>query len=780
MFFLGVQTQAANLNYGAEANPTGNPIGGGAGYSRILLPSQAGFVVADKTQLLSALASVASGQIVYIADSAEIDLTGESGIAVPAGVTLAGGRGRGGARGGLLYTQEHVNSVMPLLLVKGENVRITGLRVRGADSEIGDHTYGGNYKLGRGIQTSYTGLEVDNCEISGWGHAGIYLPKGAAYAHIHHNYIHNNRRSGLGYGICQGYTTDAEPIYTLIEANIFDCNRHHIASTGTPGVSYEARYNISLSFDNGHCFDMHGGADRGDGTDIAGDWIKIYRNTFRDVNQSAVIIRGVPQYEAQIHNNWFYHNAVSSAVRQTNATGNMTVADNHLGITSPAGTTLPFPKITVSAFSGVSPLSLEFNGAGSRDSDGSIVSWHWKFGDGNTDLGNEAVGTSARHIFTEPGRYNVMLTVRDNTGIPMSTMIPVTVTPKDRAILSFWVKDSFREDNPNYFNQEALVDGEVVWQENIAGDQGWQHVYVDVTDRVAGKDSVKLTFRVTCLQDIRFPEPLNLYSYTEYVDLFSYWDDVVLFGFEVKNGDFESSGNWTYSEGNGTLPSGRIYAGDARSGFNSYMLTYPYLGEPNAGAWAQMEQTIVNQAPSIVAHGPDGSPALVDAEVSVTFSEPMNQPAAESAFTLSPSESGTFKWVQNRMIFVPEAYLRHDQHYTVSVSTTATDLAGKPLVEAFSWQFATIPEPPEQKVVVYPNPYIKGHGPEKIRFSNLTRQCTVNIFNTAGRFIAALEHQDTADGGSEAWDVSDVGSGVYLYWVKYPSGNKKGKVSIVK
>jgi hypothetical protein len=58
---------------------------------------------------------------------------------------------------------------------------------------------------------------------------------------------------------------------------------------------------------------MHGGWDRGDGTDIAGDWISIHHNTFQG-GQRAVVIRGVPSQGAEIHHNWFAKPAAQSVV----------------------------------------------------------------------------------------------------------------------------------------------------------------------------------------------------------------------------------------------------------------------------------------------------------------------------------------------------------------------------------------------------------------------------------------------------------------------------------
>ncbi|OVE78596.1 hypothetical protein BVY01_05045 [bacterium I07] len=53
-----------------------------------------------------------------------------------------------------------------------------------------------------------------------------------------------------------------------------------------------------------------------------------------------------------------------------------------------------------------------FNGADSKDSDGSVVSFNWDFGDGN-----QADGLEVRHQFAGSGEYAVILTVKDNTSL---------------------------------------------------------------------------------------------------------------------------------------------------------------------------------------------------------------------------------------------------------------------------------------------------------------------------------------------------------------------------
>jgi len=317
---------AEKETFGAEANPTGNPIGGGKGYRRLV--NRSDYRVKTLDELVSALEKAKAGQVVYIDDRAEIDLTGSQKIIIPAGSTVASGRGKGDSQGALLYSSNL--AISPLFSVGGEGVRVTGLRLRGPDQQRRTEQMRKLHKEGRyysipnsdAIICSHPGLEVDNCELVGWSHAAVFLKAGASKAHIHHNYMHHNQRSGLGYGVCLD-RADA-----LIEANLFDWCRHHIAGTGRPGTSYEARYNLVLENANGHSFDMHGGADRKDGTDIAGDSIKIHHNTFRATSVRAIVIRGQPTQSADIHHNWFWHLDPRRAIAQTNASGNMNVRRN--------------------------------------------------------------------------------------------------------------------------------------------------------------------------------------------------------------------------------------------------------------------------------------------------------------------------------------------------------------------------------------------------------------------------------------------------------------------
>jgi PKD repeat protein len=84
----------------------------------------------------------------------------------------------------------------------------------------------------------------------------------------------------------------------------------------------------------------------------------------------------------------------------------------------------------VAAFSlddhgGRAPHTVAVDDGGSTDPDGTIVGYHWDFGDGTT-----ASGPTARHTFTSPGRWIVSLTVTDDQGASHVAVDAVRVYPE--------------------------------------------------------------------------------------------------------------------------------------------------------------------------------------------------------------------------------------------------------------------------------------------------------------------------------------------------------------
>jgi PKD repeat protein len=103
------------------------------------------------------------------------------------------------------------------------------------------------------------------------------------------------------------------------------------------------------------------------------------------------------------------------------AKATVTVAVTAAGTNQP-----PIAVAKATPSSGGVPLTVAFDGSGSRDPDGSIASYAWNFGDGTTGS-----GVKVTHIYGKIGTYAAVLTVTDNKGAKAtaSTQIMVTANP---------------------------------------------------------------------------------------------------------------------------------------------------------------------------------------------------------------------------------------------------------------------------------------------------------------------------------------------------------------
>lgn len=352
---------------GADTNPppdTGNPCagvrdrtasdsppetanwryGGGVGYpDRVARDPACMTVVANVAELESALSSASSGDILFVEGDAAIDMTGKS-LCIPGGVWLVSDRGRNGSPGGLLYTRENVK--VPILKPCGDDVRISGLRLLGADagpcpSEYPnactqpDRTGGQNCRdctpATIGVQIrAHDRLEVDNCELAGWSYAAIWLTD-SVDNHVHHNHIHHTQRQGLGYGVVLTRGGDGL-VSTLVAWNRFDYNRHAIAGSGEPGQDYVARDNLVLEHSIGHVFDMHGENEgTNNGSAWAGGEMLIYRNTVLVPDRYALVVRGRPEHGSYLYDNCLARTDASASALQRFFTGNFYVDQSPSG-----------------------------------------------------------------------------------------------------------------------------------------------------------------------------------------------------------------------------------------------------------------------------------------------------------------------------------------------------------------------------------------------------------------------------------------------------------------
>jgi len=90
--------------------------------------------------------------------------------------------------------------------------------------------------------------------------------------------------------------------------------------------------------------------------------------------------------------------------------------------------TPPAAVISSSTAAGPAPLTIKFDGSGSKATNATIASYTWSFGDGAA-----GTGAATSHAYTSAGTYTASLTVADSKGLSNSATTPVVVTPPTTA-----------------------------------------------------------------------------------------------------------------------------------------------------------------------------------------------------------------------------------------------------------------------------------------------------------------------------------------------------------
>jgi len=590
-------------NIGAEWNPTGDPIGGGPGYSDSVRHQDADFVVYDEAQLLSALSNASYGDVIYVWDDCELDMTGSAYTAIPSGVTLASGRGRTLGDtiswGALIYFNNpgYFNGDI-FKSSNGGKMRITGFRFRGSYSEIEGYVTGYNnfaqpVPWETGIAIHHDSCEVDNCEFWGFGKAAINLATGEG-SYIHHCYIHHCRHVYHGYSI--QFAGDSKGVVEACYGD--DLGALVIGSTNTSS-SYEARYNISGKHGGANAYERHNNVESP--PMAAADYI--HHNTVRFTGFSngptGYRLCGYAVDSVLVHNNWFWAED-SVHVFDLYSDSLVSIWNSAFTETPPSGLSgrIPTANIVASCDSGNLALTVTFSAIGSSDPDGNLIAFYWNFGD-SCKIDNWArysnINNSVEHTYTQIGKYTVTLMVVDNHGIPSYAYKTINVKPSntDSSYLSCWIKDRFYDSPSGYYSKQILINDWVCWTKDIAGGGTWEHVVVNITDSLQAwqTDSVTLRFRLYCTRDT-----------ASYKEAKMYIDEVSIYGADVLNGAFES-GIWT---GTSKCTDGVWIAADSHNGvyyrcWDWYLDTNGgdrayYLGKSvgphSAGNWAQVSQKV--------------------------------------------------------------------------------------------------------------------------------------------------------------------------------------------
>jgi hypothetical protein len=102
-------------------------------------------------------------------------------------------------------------------------------------------------------------------------------------------------------------------------------------------------------------------------------------------------------------------------------------------------------------------------------------------------------------------------------------------------------------------------------------------------------------------------------------------------------------------------------------------------------------------SPTVVSVSPAAGATGVEPTVNLTveFSEAMDRPATEGAFSLAPTAggsavAGSFSWSGSTMTFDPSGPLAEGVAYTATVGTGAADASGNALGSDHAWSFSTL------------------------------------------------------------------------------------------
>ena len=115
--------------------------------------------------------------------------------------------------------------------------------------------------------------------------------------------------------------------------------------------------------------------------------------------------------------------------------------------------TAPVAVASANLTSGAEPLTVQFNGGGSYDLDGTIAGFAWDFGDGST-----ANSADPSHTYATRGLFTATLTVTDNSGLAGSSSLVITVTaPPTAASMHVGDLDGSRSANKKSWTAKVAV-----------------------------------------------------------------------------------------------------------------------------------------------------------------------------------------------------------------------------------------------------------------------------------------------------------------------------------
>lgn len=301
---------------------------------------------------------------VVIPKDSSFDLTGQRGLPVRSGVSLVGERGELCSRP-TVFTKDK-SEKHALFTVVGDRVEVRGIHFLGPQ----DWDRSSEWPYVNAVQVDAThanksgfDIVIEDNEMDQWTGAGVYVfseqyarnekewqsgwiaprVEDAGEILITHNFMHHNAREGGGYGV-----NVSKSSYATVLGNVFDYNRHAIASDGLAHTGYVARFNYVLQggytqgsgYYNQH-FDVHGTEldDDGDNSgygETAGEYYEIAYNTFRGEQgyyvwktRPAFMLRGKSTIGSYFDANVCVHDNLDGAVALKMESGDSGWGEDH-------------------------------------------------------------------------------------------------------------------------------------------------------------------------------------------------------------------------------------------------------------------------------------------------------------------------------------------------------------------------------------------------------------------------------------------------------------------
>lgn len=378
-----------------------------------------------------------------------------------------------------------------------------------------------------------------------------------------------------------------------------------------------------------------------------------------------------------------------------------------------------------------------FDGSGSSDNVG-IVNYSWTFTYDGSPV--NLFGVSPSFLFITPGEYDVTLAVMDSMSLSDTDMMKVTVSDMDPPTADAGPDQIVPEDTVVHFNGTSSTDNvgitsykwtfmegsnlitlEGALPTYVFSEPGFYAVTLEVMDAAGWTDTDTMNVTVldatppyviyTSPYDGATEQPLNtvvMVGFSEPMDT-----DSVNASTSIDAGASISSYSWNAQDDTLTL----ILSGLVNS--TTYTVTIDVgasdkAGNPLSSVFTTSFTTISAMGPDttspvvVYSYPEDGSIDIPTAIVmKVVFSEPMTTASVQSAVTITGITPIAYNWFSNdTLVEITIPPLSYSTVYTISISDTAQDLAGNPLIPwsaSFTTESAPAGDttPPE---IIYTNP----------------------------------------------------------------------------